>query len=70
MTSIWLVYHDRREGMRMNSARSGMRCALSSHRTRSRVPSPWRAHRAKEKRSCLVWWPRIWTRNTVEPKRT
>ena len=22
------------------------------------------------KRSCLVWWPRIWTRNTVEPMRT
>src|SRR6185295_16589582 len=20
-----------------------------------------------EKRPCLVWWPRIWTRNTVEP---
>ena len=21
------------------------------------------------RRSCLVWWPRIWTRNTVEPMR-
>jgi hypothetical protein len=22
------------------------------------------------RRSCLVWWPRIWTQNTVEPMRT
>ena len=31
---------------------------------------PWRAYRSMGKRSCLVWWPRIWTRNTVEPMRT
>jgi len=39
--------------------RSGTHCAR-----------PWRVHRAMEKRSGLVWWPRIWTRNTVEQMRT
>jgi len=23
-----------------------------------------------EKRPCLVWWPRIWTQNSMEPTRT
>ena len=36
-----------------------------THRAR-----PWRAYRALGKRSWLVWWPRIWPLNTVEPMRT
>ena len=39
-------------------------------RSGTHLARPWRAHRAMEKRSCLVWWPRIWTPNTVEPMRT
>ena len=36
-----------------------------THRAR-----PWRAYRVMGKRSWLVWWSRIWTRNMVEPVRT
>jgi len=39
-------------------------------RSGTHLARPWRAYRAMGKRSCLVWWPRIWPRNTVEPMRT
>ena len=39
-------------------------------RSGTHLARPWRACRAMGKRSCLVWWSRIWTRNVVEPMRT
>src|SRR6185503_18934780 len=45
-------------------------CRIADLRSRVRhLARPWRAYRAMGKVVPGVWWPRIWTRNAVEPMR-